>query len=330
MEGAQPVSFLSHQNIYTVGVSHSLDTEMISIVGSGKIGSNVAVHLALRGYDDLVLVDVIKDLPQGEAMDIQHMVSAYGIDIDVTGSNDYRDIEGSDLVIVAAGFGRKPGQTRLDLMNSNAGIIKDVSRQVREHAPKAVLLMVTNPLDVMTYVAYKVTGFERKRVFGMSGTLDGSRLRYFAAKELSVARSSITPMIIGEHGETMLPLFGYTTVNGIPISKLLSKEKLAELHERTRGVAAEVIAKKGATIHGPAASVTVLVDAVVRDRKAVFNASTVLDGEYGFRDIVMDVPVVIGKAGIERIIEVELTEDEKLSLRKSYETLRSAISALSL
>ena len=301
---------------------------MISIVGSGKIGANVAVHLAMKGYDDITLVDVVKGLPQGEAMDITHMLSAYGAETRVTGSNDYVALRGSKLVIVAAGFGRKPGQTRLDLMNSNAGIIRDVCEQVRKNAPNATLMMVTNPLDVMTYVAYRITGFDRRKVLGMSGTLDGSRLRHFVAEELGVARSSITPMIIGEHGDSMVPIPEYTTVGGVPASKLMSPDKFEELVKNTRGVAAEVIARKGATIHGPAAAVTVLVDAIVNDKKTVFNASTYLDGEYGFSDVVMDVPMVVGEGGVEKILEVDITDGEKHALNASYHTLKEAISKL--
>ncbi|PSN91675.1 malate dehydrogenase [Candidatus Marsarchaeota G2 archaeon OSP_D] len=303
---------------------------MISIIGSGKIGANVAVHLALRGLDDLTLVDVVQGLPQGEAMDIQHMISAYGIDIEVRGSNDYKDIEGSDLVLVAAGFGRKPGQTRLDLMNSNAGIIRDVSLQIKKYAPECTLVMITNPLDVMTYVAHKLTGFERHRVLGMSGTLDGARLRYFVANELGVATSSVTPMIIGEHGENMLPLAEYTTVGGIPVSHLLTWDKFAQVISSVRGVAAEVIARKGATIHGPAAAVTTLVEAIVKDKHALINASVPLDGEYGYTDVVMDMPVIVGSKGWERIVELKLTESEKAELKKSYDTLRGAIAQLKL
>ncbi len=306
----------------------TVEGAMISIVGSGKIGANVAVHLAMKGYDDLTLVDVVKGLPQGEAMDITHMLSAYGAETRVTGSNDYGDLRGSKLVIVAAGFGRKPGQTRLDLMNSNAGIIRDVCEQVRKNAPDAVLMMVTNPLDVMTYVAYRVTGFDRRKVLGMSGTLDGSRLRHFVAEELGVARSSVTPMIIGEHGDSMVPIPEYTAVGGVPASKLMSPEKFEEVVKNTKGVAAEVIARKGATIHGPAAAVTVLVDAIINDKKTVFNASTYLDGEYGFSDVVMDVPMVIGEGGVEKILEVDITDVEKNALNASYHTLKEAISKL--
>jgi len=303
---------------------------MISIIGSGKIGANVAVHLALRGLDDLTLVDVVQGLPQGEAMDIQHMLAAYGIDIEVKGSNDYKDIEGSSLVVVAAGFGRKPGQTRLDLMNSNAGIIRDVSTQIKKYAPESVLLMVTNPLDVMTYVAYKVTGFERHRVIGMSGTLDGARLRYFAAKEVGVSTSSVSPMIIGEHGENMLPLAEYTTVGGIPLSRFVDRDRFASIVKSVRGVAAEVIAKKGATIHGPAAAVTTLAEAIVKDKRALLNASVPLDGEYGFRDVVLDMPVLVCSKGWEKVVELELSEEEKAELKKSYDTVRGAISQLKL
>ena len=238
--------------------------------------------------------------------------------------------QGSDLVIVAAGFGRKPGQTRLDLMNSNAGIIKEVCEQVKRYAPDSILLMVTNPLDVMTYIAYKVTGFERNKVFGMSGTLDGSRLRYFVAKEMGVSTSSVTPMIIGEHGETMLPLAKYTTVGGIPMSKLASKEKFEDIIKNTRGVAAEVIARKGATIHGPAAAVTVLVDSIVNNKNRMFNASAYLKGEYGYSDVVMDVPLVLGSNGIVKIMELELDSAERSELNKSYETLKDAISKLNV
>jgi malate dehydrogenase len=303
---------------------------MISIVGSGKIGANVAVHLALKGFDDITLVDIIKGLPQGEAMDIQHMLSAYGIDIDVKGSNDYKDIEGSNIVLVAAGFGRKPGQTRLDLMNSNAGIIKDVSEQIKKHAPETVLIMITNPLDVMTHIAYRTTGFERHRVMGMSGTLDGARLRYFVAQELGVGTSSVIPMIIGEHGENMLPLANYTSVGGVPVSNLVSSDKFAEITKNTREVAAEVIARKGATIYGPAAAVTVLVDAVVNDKKALINASAPLQGEYGFSDVVMDVPLIVGSKGWEKIVEVNLSEEQKTELNKSYKTLKDAIASLTI
>lgn len=303
---------------------------MISIVGSGRIGANVAVHLALKGYDDLTLVDVIQGLPQGEAADIRHMLSAYGIDVEVSGTNDFADMAGSKLVIVAAGFGRKPGQTRLDLMNQNAGIVRDVCEQVRKNASSSILLMVTNPLDVMTYVGYRVTGFERSRVLGMSGTLDGSRLRRFVADELGVSPSSVTPMIVGEHGDTMLPLFNYTTVGGVPVSELMSRERFAEIVRATRGVAADIISKKGATVHGPAASVAVLVDAIINDRKALVNASTYLDGEYGFSDVVMDVPIVLGAKGVERILKVDLDVSEARDLSLSYQALKDAISKLAV
>ena len=303
---------------------------MISIIGSGKIGANVAVHLAMKGYDDLTLVDVVRGLPQGEAWDIMHMLSAYGIDIKVVGTNDYSEIGGSKLVIVAAGFGRKPGQTRLDLMNSNAGIIKGVSEQIRKYAPDSIVLMVTNPLDVMTYVADRVTGFEHNRVLGMSGTLDGARLRQFVAKELGVAASSVSPMVIGEHGENMLPLAVYTTVGGIPLSSLIDPQKFSDILNDTRGVAAEIISRKGATVHGPAAAVTVVADAILHDRKAVMNVSTYLNGEYGFSDVVMDVPAIIGARGVEKILEIGLAENEKEELNKSYTTLKEAISGLEI
>jgi malate dehydrogenase len=207
-------------------------------------------------------------------------------------------------------------------MNSNAGIIKDVSSQIKQYAPDSLLLMVTNPLDVMTYIAYKVTGFNRNKVFGMSGTLDGSRARFFIAKKLGVAPSSVTPMMIGEHGDTMLPLINYTSVGGIPASKLLSKEEFSEIVNNTRHVAAEVIEKKGATIHGPAAAVNILVAAIVNDKNSVLNVSTYLDGEYGYSDVVMDVPVILGPKGVSKILELDLEPSEKAKLEESYKTLK--------
>lgn len=298
------------------------------MIGSGKIGANVAVHLALKELDDLTLVDVVQGLPQGEAMDIQHMVAAYGLNLDVRGSNDYRDIEGSEIVVVAAGFGRKPGQTRLDLMNSNASIIRDVCRKIGEHASNSVLVMVTNPLDVMTYIALRTTGFPRHRVVGMSGTLDGARLRHFVARELSVSNSSVNPMVVGEHGENMIPLYEYSSVSGAPLSQFIDRAKFGDLAKKTREVAADVIAKKGATIHGPAAAVTVLVQSIVNDSHSLLNASAALEGEYGFKDVVMNVPVVVSSRGVDKIVELKLSDEEKALMDTAYKTIRDAISKL--
>ncbi|MEM3670135.1 MAG: malate dehydrogenase [Thermoprotei archaeon] len=303
---------------------------MISVVGSGKIGSNVAVHLALSGLDDITLVDVVQGLPQGEAEDIRHMISAYGLSIDVRGTNRFEDISGSDIVVVSAGFGRKPGQTRLDLMQSNAGIIRDVSSKIKQNCPECVLVMVTNPLDVMTYIAQKTTGFERSRVVGMSGTLDGARLRYALSKQAGVSPSSITPMVIGEHGENMVPVYGSTSIGGVSAVSMLSKDKLDQATKYTRETAADIISKKGATIHGPAAAATVLVSAIKKDTHSLITASTLLDGEYGYRDVVMNVPLIVGRRGVEKIVEINLSQVEKSMMDTAYNTIREAISKLNL
>lgn len=302
--------------------------KLVSVLGSGRIGAAVAHQLAMRGICDLRLLDVIEGLPQGEALDITQMISEMGIDVDVSGSNDFHDLVGSDIVVVTAGLPRKPGMTRMDLLEKNSAIIHDVAGKIAEFAPDTKLLMVTNPMDVMTYLAFKVTGFQRERVFGMGGMLDVSRFTSILAQRLQVSRASISAMVIGEHGETMIPLPRFSTVNGNRVSDILSKEQLAEAIEGTRKVAIEVIAKKGATVFAPTYCVAVMVDSILRDRRLVQPCSVYLNGEYGVRDIFIGVPVVLGAAGVDKIIELPLDTDEKALFAKCVETLRGAISSL--
>ena len=303
--------------------------KLISIIGTGKLGSAVALQVALRELGDLRLIDIVKGLPQGEALDLSQMTAeVMEVAVDIAGSNDYKDIAGSDLVVVIGGLGRKPGMTRLDLQQKNETIIHEICEKIVEYAPKSLVLMVTNPVDVMTYLAWKVTGFESGRVFGQSGMLDTMRFKYFISKALGVATSSIQAVVIGEHGDSMVPLPRFSTVNGVPITELLPSSQVNEIVDRTRKTAAEVIALKGATIFAPATGITKMIDCVIRDKRMVLCMTARLNGEYGLRDIYIDVPTVLGASGVERVIELKLNEDERASLLKSVDVVKNANSHL--
>lgn len=304
---------------------------MITIIGAGKVGAAAALFTALKKLDDqILLLDIVKGLPQGEAMDLNHMLSEKGIDVEVQGSNDYSELKDSKIVVVVAGSGRKPGMTRMDLLKINSGIVKDVVENIKKYAKDSMIIPVTNPLDPMAHVAYKVSGFKRNRIFGMGNMLDLSRFIQFIHEATGFSRSSIRALVIGEHGENMLPLTRFSSVSGIPITSLLTKDKLDALIQDTRQVAAKVIEQKGATIHAPGNAISTMIEAVVRDQKKVIPVATALEGEYGFSDITMGVPAVIGKNGVEKIIELELNDEEKNSLQKSADSVKSAISNLNI
>jgi len=302
--------------------------KLVSIIGTGKLGSAVALQVASRELADLRLVDIIKGLPEGEALDLGQMTAEQGADVDIVGSNDYRDISGSNLVVVIGGLGRKPGMTRLDLQEKNEEIIRGITEKIMEYAPKSLILMVTNPVDVMTYLAWKVSGFDSSRVFGQSGMLDTMRFKYFISRALGVSTSSIHAVVIGEHGDSMVPLPRFSTVNGVPITELLPQSQVSEIVERTRRTAAEVIALKGATIYAPAHGITRMVESVIKDKKMVLCMTSRLNGEYGVRDVYVDVPAVLGAAGVERVIELKLNEDERSTFLKSIDVVKSAIGHL--
>jgi malate dehydrogenase len=304
---------------------------MITIIGSGKVGAAAALFSALKKLDDkILLLDIVKGLPQGEAMDLNHMLSEKGIDVEIKGSNDYSDMKNSKIVVVVAGSGRKPGMTRMDLLKINTGIVKDVVENIKKYANDSMIIPVTNPLDPMVYVANKVSGFERNRIFGMGGMLDLSRFIQFIHEATGHSRNSIRALVIGEHGENMLPLTRFSSVSGIPLPSLLSKDKLDVIIQDTRQVAAKVIEQKGATIHAPGNAISTIIEAVVRDQKKVIPVSTALDGEYGFSDTTLGVPAVIGKNGVEKIIELELNDEEKANLQKSVDSVKNAISNVNL
>ncbi len=304
---------------------------MITIIGSGKVGGDAALFSALKRLDDqILLLDVAEGLPQGEAMDINHMLSEQGIDVEVKGSNNFADMKGSNIVVVVAGSGRKPGMTRMDLLKINATVVKSVVENIKKYANDSIIIPVTNPLDPMAYVTYKVSGFDRSRVFGMGGMLDLSRFRQFIHEATGHSRDSIRALVIGEHGENMLPLPRFSSVSGIPLSSLLPKQKLDELVQNTKQIAAKVIELKGATVHAPGNAISAMIESVVRNRKQVIPVATYLDGEYGHSDVTIGVPAVIGKNGVEKIIELELNAEERQVFDTGVQSVKSAISGIQI
>jgi len=303
---------------------------LIGFAGAGRVGAASALEVASMGLDDISMVDIIPGLAEGEALDISHRLSDAGIDVDVKGSADFAALAGADLVVVTAGLARKPGMTRMDLLSKNSGIIADVATNIAKHAPAAVILMVTNPMDAMTYVALKSSGFPKARVVGQGGVLDNSRFKYVLAKKLDVSRSSITSMVMGEHGENMIPVASHTYVSGVPLTSILSEEEVQQAIDDTRKVAADVISKKGATIFAPGRSVARMANAIVNDTKEVMAASAYLEGEYGISGLCIGVPVKLGSGGIEKIYEVKLSDKERDWFNKGADTLREALATLTV
>ena len=283
---------------------------------------------ALRRLDDqILLLDLVKGLPQGEAMDINHMLSEQGIDVEVKGSNDFADMEGSDIVVVVAGSGRKPGMTRMDLLKINASVVRNVAGEIKKYARDAMIIPVTNPLDPMAYIAYKNSGLDRNRVFGMGGMLDLSRFRQFIHEATGYSRDSIRALVIGEHGENMLPLPRFSSISGIPLPDILSRDEMDELVLNTKQVAASVIALKGATVHAPGNAISAIIDSVKRDSRQVIPVATYLDGEYGHSNVTIGVPAVIGRDGVRKIIELDLNDEERQIFDMGVKSVKDAIQA---
>ncbi len=304
---------------------------MITIIGSGKVGGEVALFSALKRLDDqILLLDVVDGLPQGEAMDLNHMLSEQGIDVEVKGSNNFADMKNSKIVVVVAGSGRKPGMTRMDLLKINANVVKSVVENIKKYANESMIIPVTNPLDPMAYVTYKVSGFDKNRIFGMGGMLDLSRFKQFIHEATGYSRDSIRALVIGEHGENMLPLTRFSSVSGIPLSSFLPKAKLDEIVQNTKQIAAKVIELKGATVHAPGNAISAIVESVVKDRKQIIPVATYLDGEYGHSDVTIGVPAIIGKNGVEKIIELELDDEEKKSFDAGVKSVKDAISGIEI
>ena len=304
---------------------------MITIIGAGKVGGDAALFSALKKLDDqILLLDIAEGLPQGEAMDINHMLSEQGIDVQVKGSNNYEDMKGSKIVVVVAGAGRKPGMTRMDLLKINAGVVKDVVGNIKKYADDSLIIPVTNPLDPMAYITFKTSGFERNRVFGMGGMLDLSRFKQFIHEETNASRKEIDALVIGEHGENMLPLTRLAKISGKSLPEILPQEELNNIFTSTKNVAAEVIKLKGATVHAPGNAISAMIDNIVNSKKLVMPVSTYLDGEYGHSDVSIGVPAVLGNDGVEEIIELELNNDEKEWFEKGVKSVKDAISGINL
>jgi malate dehydrogenase len=297
----------------------------VTVVGAGNVGATCAQELARRDYADVVLVDIKPNFPQGKALDINQAASVLGYEPNMVGSNGYEETSGSDVVVITAGLPRKPGMSRDDLVKTNAGIVRSVAEQIARVAPKSILVVVSNPLDVMCYVAMKASGFPRERVLGMAGVLDTARYRTFLAQELDVSVEDIQAMVLGGHGDTMVPLVSYTTVSGIPVSQLMDEAKLEAIVTRTRNGGAEIVSflKTGSAYYAPSAAAVQMVEAIALDKKRVLPCSVWLQGEFGLRDVFCGVPCKLGRAGLERVLEVQLTDGERTELHKSAEAVRA-------
>ncbi|MDN5309392.1 MAG: malate dehydrogenase [Methanolobus sp.] len=302
----------------------------VSIIGAGNVGATTAQRLAELDIADVMMLDVVEGLPQGKALDIAQAAPVMGYSVDVTGTNDYRDITDSDIVIVTAGIARKPGMDRDDLLAINIKIIREVCANIREHTPGSIVMTVTNPLDVTTYAAAKYMQQERGRVFGMSGLLDSSRFATFIAKEIGCSVKDVDAMVLGGHGDSMVPLPEYTTISGIPLPQLLDRETIDRLVQRTVNAGAEIVGhlKTGSAFYAPSAAVAMMTEAILKDTKRIVPASVYLDGEYGLRDVCLGVPVRIGKGGAEKVIELELTAEQNQALKKSADEVRQGISKI--
>jgi malate dehydrogenase len=302
----------------------------ITIVGAGTVGTAAAHWIASRELGDVVLTDIVEGLPQGKALDLQQAGPVAGFDVRVVGTNDYADTAGSDLVIITAGVPRKPGMTREELVGTNAGIVRSVMEQVVPRSPQAVFVVVTNPLDAMTYLAYRTSGLPRERVFGLSGGLDSTRFRTFLALELGVSLRDVQAMVIGAHTDKdMVPLASLANVSGVPVQRLLSPERLAAVVARTRRAGAEITElMKASAFTAPGAALCAMAEAILRDQHHVVPCCVYLDGEYGERDVCIGVPVVLGARGVERIVEVPLAADEERAFRASVAAVRELLAAL--
>ncbi|MDD4496932.1 MAG: malate dehydrogenase [Methanosarcinaceae archaeon] len=304
----------------------------ISVIGAGNVGATAVQRLAEMEIGEIVMTDVVEGLPQGKALDLMLAGAIMVYDTDITGSNDYADIAGSDLVVITAGIARKPGMSREDLISTNSGIIKDVAANIAKYAPESMIINVTNPLDIMTYVALKASGFESEKVVGMSGALDSGRFASFIAEELNCSRRDVEAMVIGGHGDLMVPLPQYTTVSGIPLPELLSEEAISRLVQRTvqGGVEIVELLKRGSAFYAPSAAIVKMVEAILKDSKRIIPASAYLQGEYGQEGIYFGVPIKIGAGGVEEVLELELSGAQLKTLQKSSDSIRQGISGLKL
>lgn len=304
----------------------------VTVVGSGFVGATTTMRVAQRGLaDEVVMVDIVEGLPQGLALDMNQSSPVEGFEPVVRGTNDYADTAGSDIVVITAGLPRQPGMSRMDLLGKNAAIMRDVAGRVRDASPEAVLIVVSNPLDEMTFLASEVTGFPKERVMGMAGTLDSARLRYFIAAEVGVSPSSVEAMTLGSHGESMVPLPGHATVEGKPLRDLVDEETLERLYQRTRDAGAEIVGylKKGSAYYAPSASVAQMANAIAGDTGEVVPACVWATGQYGIADVFVGLPARLGRGGVKEVVELALEETEVSALRQAAEGIRERCADLS-
>ena len=302
----------------------------VTVVGAGNVGATTALRIQQLGYADVVLVDVVEDLPQGKGLDMLEAGPVLGSDARITGSNSYQESADSDLVIITAGIARRPGMSRDDLLLTNMRITSSVTEEVVKYSPNCIIIAVTNPLDAMVQNVYETSGFPRNRVFGMAGILDTARFRTFIAQELNVSFEDVQALVLGGHGDDMVPLVRYTTAGGIPISELMAEEKIDQLVRRTREGGGEIVAllKEGSAYYAPSAAITQMVEAVLLDKKRILPCCTYLEGEYGINGLCVGVPVKLGAGGMEQIIQIGLTDEEKAALNHSAASVQELVDVM--
>ncbi len=302
----------------------------VTVVGAGNVGATTALRIQSLGYADVVLVDVVEDLPQGKALDMLEAGPVVGSDALVTGSNGYEESADSDLVVITAGIARRPGMSRDDLLLTNMRITSAVTAEVVKHSPNCIIIAVTNPLDAMVQNVYESSGFPRSRVFGMAGILDTARFRTFIAQELDVSVEDVQAYVLGGHGDDMVPLVRYTTVGGIPISELMAEEKIDQLVQRTRDGGGEIVAllKEGSAYYAPSAAITQMVEAVLLDKKRILPCCVYLEGEFGVNGLCVGVPAKLGAGGMEQVVEIRLTDEERASLNKSAASVQELVDVM--
>ena len=302
----------------------------VTVIGAGMVGGTVAQMLALRDYADVVLVDIVEGMPQGKSLDLMQMGTLLGFDTQLTGANGYDETAGSDVIVITSGIARKPGMSRDDLLKTNMGIVESVTTSVIPGSPDAVVIVVSNPLDAMCHVAFDAAGFPRERVIGMAGVLDSARFRAFIAMEMDVSVEDVSAMVLGGHGDTMVPLSRYSTVAGVPITELLPADRVTAIEERTAKGGAEIVGllKTGSAYYAPGMSTVEMVDAIMLDKKRVLPCSVLLKGEYGIDNLYVGVPIKLGANGVEQIIELSLTDAESGALKKSAGAVQELVEAM--
>jgi malate dehydrogenase len=302
----------------------------VTIVGAGNTGATMALLLAQKGYADIVLQDIVEDMPQGKALDMLEAGPIEGYDVSIIGTNGWKETANSDVIIITSGVPRKPGMTRDDLLKVNMGIVKSVAENAAKASPNAIFVVFANPMDAMCHVVKDVSGFPKQRIIGQGGVLDTSRFRTFIAEELGVSMQDVQAYVVGGHGDTMVPLTKYTTVGGVPVENLISKDRLAEIVQRARDGGAEIVRllKTGSAFYAPAAATVEMVDAILLDRKRILPCAAYLEGEYGVKNLFVGVPVKLGAAGIEQVVEIPLTGDEKTALQRSAAAVRELVEAM--